>query len=158
MTLCPSTTVCAPSSTALVPPTWTTQAAMYILEHYPLESIDFTYRCRGFTCWDYISSTVASLPTESLRKCWKRPSPRKAIEDNENTKIQISHPPPTSSTSKQVRTMLAHYLPPSLSLPPLSACLRHRRHLLQTAKLCKRVDHEEAREGAPTPPHSRPCC
>ena len=40
---------------------WTLQrglmrTAIYILTNYPLENIDFNYKCRGFTCWDYIHS------------------------------------------------------------------------------------------------------
>ena len=61
------------------------KTAMYILEHYPLESIDFTYRCRGFTCWDYIFEHGGFAANRKLTRVLEEAITRKAIEDNENT-------------------------------------------------------------------------
>ncbi len=60
------------------------RTAMYILEHYPLENIDFTYRCRGFTCWDYIREHGGFVANRELTNALEEAITRKAIEGNEN--------------------------------------------------------------------------
>lgn len=55
----------------------------YILRHYPLDHIDFTYRCRGFTCWDYIYSHGGFLVNEELVQQLEEAITRKAVEANE---------------------------------------------------------------------------